>query len=198
MVVPIDSEARTLAWGITTDTIERDRAGWREYEGSGQAARDAKALYADIETEPLRSILDSASDTETKLWPHFSIPDIESWHRGRVCVIGDAAHALPPNGEGTVLAFEDAAFMSRLLTSNQAVDQGFSKLFSHFEVKRRERVEEIKKGSRPSNVIKSKTGPWLWWAKQWAFWAYFTWHRGQVTMGRKEVYDVMTESVAVD
>lgn len=198
MVVPIDKNGETLAWGITTDTAERDRAKWKEYEESGQAARDGKAMFADVATEPLRSVLDNADEKQAKVWPHHSLPDLPIWHRGRVCLLGDAAHALPPNGQGTALAFEDAAFMSRMLSSDRVVAKGYDKLFSHFESSRRKRVEEIKKSAKPSSTVKSTTGPWAWWIKQWAFWAFFTWHRGQVRFGRDGSYDVMTESINVE
>lgn len=197
MIIPIDKEAKTLAWGITADTIERDRAGWKEYEVSGQAAMDAKALFADNQTEPLRSILDAANDSEAKVWPHSSLPEISKWHRGRVCVISDAAHALPPNGQGTELAFEDAAFLSRLLSSDQAIGQGFDKLFNHFEASRRKTVNEMKKASRPSKAFKTKTKPWVWWVKRRALWAFFSWNRGVVPLGKKKSYDIMAEDIVV-
>ncbi|PYO58099.1 MAG: hypothetical protein DMD83_05850 [Candidatus Rokuibacteriota bacterium] len=35
--------------------------------------------------------------------------DVDEWHRGRVVLIGDAAHAGPPHmGEGGCMAMEDA------------------------------------------------------------------------------------------
>lgn len=198
MVVPVDKAGETLAWGITTDTIEWDRDEWRAYEVSGQAARDAKATFADVTSQPLRSILDNADDAQAKIWPHHSLCDLPKWHRGRVCLIGDAAHALPPNGQGTAMAFEDAAYLSRLLSIDPSPRQDYTRLFAQFERVRRKRVDDIKRAAKPSSSIKSKSGPWAWWLKQWAFWVFFTWHRGQVRFGRDETYDVMTESIDVE
>ena len=98
MVIPIDAEGKTLAWGINTTVANRTRQGWRELERSGQAARLAKANYEKIKTEPVRSLLDNADDSQAKLWAPSSLPDLPHWHTRRVCLIGDAAHALPPNG----------------------------------------------------------------------------------------------------
>ena len=38
-----------------------------------------------------------------------------AWHQGRVCLVGDAAHATTPNmGQGGAQAIEDAYFLSQL------------------------------------------------------------------------------------
>lgn len=197
MAVPIDNEGETVAWGITTDVGERDRAGWKQYEVSGQAARDGKALFHDITTEPVRSILDNAVESEAKVWPHHFIGDISTWHKGRICLMGDAAHALPPNGQGSALAFEDAAYLSRLLSSTQAVEKGYDRLFAQFEAKRRIRVAQIQKSAKPSSVFKSRSSSWMWYLKKWAFWAFFVWNSRLVRMGSNESGDVMVESLEV-
>lgn len=88
--------------------------------------------------------------------------------------------------------------MSRLLSSKEALGKGFDKLFNHFEVNRRNQVEVIRKGARSSETIKSKSGPWVWWVKQWAFWAFFTWKGGKVQFGHDGEYSVMTESIEIE
>ncbi|KAJ7804837.1 hypothetical protein B0H14DRAFT_1610770 [Mycena olivaceomarginata] len=93
----------------------RTRAAWREYEASGEAARAAKRNYEGVQTPAIRTLMDNVRDDAVKLWTPHCIPDIPSWHRGRVRLIGDAAHALPPNGQGSPMAFEDAAYLARLL-----------------------------------------------------------------------------------
>ncbi|WP_328752869.1 FAD-dependent oxidoreductase [Streptomyces sp. NBC_00285] len=46
-----------------------------------------------------------------------------SWHRGRVVLVGDAAHCCPPTmAQGAAMALEDAWVLSRLLTSEAAWD----------------------------------------------------------------------------
>ncbi|MFD0689661.1 FAD-dependent monooxygenase [Actinomadura fibrosa] len=46
------------------------------------------------------------------------------WNRGRVVLIGDAAHTCPPTlAQGGAQALEDAAVLAELLTERQAVDQ---------------------------------------------------------------------------
>ncbi|KAJ7215112.1 hypothetical protein B0H12DRAFT_1274374, partial [Mycena haematopus] len=122
-----------------------DRAAWREYSMSGAAARAAKAHYASVLTEPIRSLMDNVKDDGVQLWVPHSMPDIPTWHRGRVCLIGDAAHALPPNGQGSAMAFEDAAYLSSLLSSEEALACGFERVFAQFERNRRARIDRVKR-----------------------------------------------------
>ena len=42
-------------------------------------------------------------------YPIYDMPPLPAWHRGAVCLIGDAAHAIGPHvGQGVSLALEDA------------------------------------------------------------------------------------------
>ncbi|KAJ7269996.1 hypothetical protein B0H12DRAFT_1216105 [Mycena haematopus] len=111
-VWPHNHDGSEVAWYVSEDLPDKDRAAWREYSMSGAAARAAKAHYASVLTEPIRSLMDNVKDDGVQLWVPHSMPDIPTWHRGRVCLIGDAAHALPPNGQGSAMAFEDAAYLS--------------------------------------------------------------------------------------
>jgi salicylate hydroxylase len=54
--------------------------------------------------------------TECSKWGLFTRPLTENWGRGRVQLIGDAAHAMLPNaGQGACQAFEDAYILARWL-----------------------------------------------------------------------------------
>jgi len=159
MVVPVDPHGKTLAWGISEQLEEKGRDTWREYEVSGEAARDAESNYSNITSEPIGSLLDIVEDTDVRLWAPYSIPDLPSWHLGRVCLMGDAAHALPPNGQGSAQAFEDTAIMSRLLSSESTGSYGG--LFATFERLRRPRIEQVrelsKMGGRWDEVVESES-----------------------------------------
>jgi 2-polyprenyl-6-methoxyphenol hydroxylase-like FAD-dependent oxidoreductase len=198
LAIPIDPKAETLAWGISEQLEEKDRQGWKEYEVSGKAARSVKSHYADCQTEPIGSLLDNAKDTECRLWAFYSIPDLPIWHSSRVCLIGDAAHALPANGQGAAQALEDAAYMGRLLSSEEATSKGFDAVFRHFETVRRARINEVKRLAKAAGTVKSKSGPWAWWLKQWAIWAFFTvWNRGVVRSSSITTFDVQKADIRV-
>jgi len=54
--------------------------------------------------------------TEVSKWGLFTRPLTRNWGRGRIQLIGDAAHAMLPNaGQGACQAFEDAYILSRWL-----------------------------------------------------------------------------------
>jgi salicylate hydroxylase len=54
--------------------------------------------------------------TECSKWGLFTRPLTQNWGRGRIQLIGDAAHAMLPNaGQGACQAFEDAYILSRWL-----------------------------------------------------------------------------------
>ncbi|KAJ6548635.1 hypothetical protein B0H19DRAFT_1265441 [Mycena capillaripes] len=97
MTIPIDPEGKTLAWIINQPVNEQSREEWRELEGQERQR-----------VSPMRM---------TTIFKLSRIPDLPKWHTPRVCLIGDAAHGLPPHGGlGSAMAFEDAAILTRLLT----------------------------------------------------------------------------------
>jgi 2-polyprenyl-6-methoxyphenol hydroxylase-like FAD-dependent oxidoreductase len=198
MAVQVDPEGKTLAWGVSEQLAEKGRDGWREYEVSGEAARAAKKHYADTKMEPIRSLLDHVDETAVRLWAPYSIPDLPTWHLGRVCLVGDAAHALPPNGQGSAMAFEDIALLARLLSATTTNAPDYDKLFGHFERTRRRRIERVKKLSQAAGQVKATSpGPWAWYFKSWLIWAYFAVHRFVLRDTRLTSYDVMTEDIDI-
>lgn len=63
------------------------------------------------------------------------------WNRGRVVVIGDAAHACPPTiAQGGAMALEDAAVLAELLTTRPQIDDS---LWDDFIERRFERVSVV-------------------------------------------------------
>jgi 2-polyprenyl-6-methoxyphenol hydroxylase-like FAD-dependent oxidoreductase len=70
----------------------------------------------------------------------YDVARLPTWHRGRVGLIGDAAHAVSPNsGQGASLALEDALCLAQTLRGAVPAEQAFAQ----FEATRRERVENI-------------------------------------------------------
>jgi salicylate hydroxylase len=65
--------------------------------------------------------------TECSKWGLFTRPLTQNWGRGRVQLIGDAAHAMLPNaGQGACQAFEDAYVLARWLDACSDPAEAFS------------------------------------------------------------------------
>jgi 2-polyprenyl-6-methoxyphenol hydroxylase-like FAD-dependent oxidoreductase len=64
-----------------------------------------------------------------------------SWHRGRVVLVGDAAHCCPPTmAQGAAMALEDAWVLAQLLTSGSAWDE---ELLTRYYERRIDRVRTV-------------------------------------------------------
>ena len=96
-----------------------------------------------------------ASDEPMPLSPVHSIPHLPRWHRDRMLVIGDAAHApSPSSAQGASLAIEDAVVLGSCLRAEPDVDAAFAR----FEQIRRPRVEKIIRWAARMNSSKA-AGP---------------------------------------
>jgi 2-polyprenyl-6-methoxyphenol hydroxylase-like FAD-dependent oxidoreductase len=69
----------------------------------------------------------------------------EPWNRGRVVLIGDAAHTCPPTvAQGGAQALEDAVVLAELLTTRAALDQ---ELWDEFHARRLPRARTVVEAS---------------------------------------------------
>jgi 2-polyprenyl-6-methoxyphenol hydroxylase-like FAD-dependent oxidoreductase len=106
--------------------------------------------------EPIAGIIRSAEGRIGR-FPIHDITSLPAWHRGPVCLIGDAAHATSPHaGQGASTALEDAIVLARCLRDLPDAEGAFAA----FERLRKDRVERIVAGARrtgnqkvPSNAL---------------------------------------------
>ena len=64
--------------------------------------------------------------TECSKWGLFTRPLTDNWGRGRIQLIGDAAHAMLPNaGQGACMAFEDSYILARWLAAESDPAEAF-------------------------------------------------------------------------
>jgi 2-polyprenyl-6-methoxyphenol hydroxylase-like FAD-dependent oxidoreductase len=88
---------------------------------------------------PMRAIIAAAQDG-FGAYPIHDMPTVTPWHRGRVVILGDAAHATSPSaGQGASLAIEDAVTLGRCLRDLPEPEQAFEA----FSALRRKRVERV-------------------------------------------------------
>jgi FAD-dependent urate hydroxylase len=114
----------------------------------GEWRRWLVELFEADDTPAVRII--EATHTELTGWTTYDVPTVPHWHRGRMVVIGDAAHATSPaSGQGASLALEDAVILARCLRDAATPEAAFAA----FVAGRRERVERIvAEGNKWSNT----------------------------------------------
>jgi 2-polyprenyl-6-methoxyphenol hydroxylase-like FAD-dependent oxidoreductase len=115
--------------------------------------REMLAIYSGYH-EPIETLI-----RNTQATVKHNIHDIQSlptWQRGRVLLIGDAAHAVSPNsGQGASMALEDAMYLAKLLR-----DCGdYAQVFAQFEQARKPRVEKIVAEGRRRGNDKTVVSP---------------------------------------
>jgi 2-polyprenyl-6-methoxyphenol hydroxylase-like FAD-dependent oxidoreductase len=72
--------------------------------------------------DDVREVLTDPERLNYRHFEHHVLP--APWNRGRVVLIGDAAHICPPTlAQGAAMALEDAAVLAELLVARDAVDQ---------------------------------------------------------------------------
>ncbi|KAK8202207.1 hypothetical protein M8818_005734 [Zalaria obscura] len=92
-------------------------------------------------------------------WAIFDTGDspLERYNKGRVCVLGDAAHATSPHhGAGAGMCIEDAAVMAELLADERvakAGKRGIEAAFQTFSDVRKERSQWLVQSSRRSGDL---------------------------------------------
>jgi 2-polyprenyl-6-methoxyphenol hydroxylase-like FAD-dependent oxidoreductase len=113
---------------IVDGTVYRERLRQLHQEDPPEVARILEAVRDDIGA-----------------WAVFELPSIPRWHRGKICLIGDAAHVVGPHlGQGTSLALEDAFMLAKCIRDIRDP----AAAFPAFERIRRERVERVAAQSR--------------------------------------------------
>jgi len=95
---------------------------------------------------PWDDILQTLTDPGTVSYTLFEALVVPApWNRGRVVLIGDAAHACPPTlAQGGAQALEDAAVLTELLLSRDAPDDA---LWAAFTARRFERAKTVVEAS---------------------------------------------------
>ncbi|EPD95891.1 MULTISPECIES: FAD-dependent monooxygenase [Streptomyces] len=89
-------------------------------------------------------------------YPIYDMPSIPTWHKGRVCLVGDAAHATSPHvGQGASMAMEDGIVLAKCVRDIPDVRQAFAA----FQGARKDRVEKvIKEGRKTGNQKAAANG----------------------------------------
>jgi 2-polyprenyl-6-methoxyphenol hydroxylase-like FAD-dependent oxidoreductase len=139
------------AWSGPAGTLlliplsEHQVYGYASATGHGSVGNDPEWLRVTFDhyPEPVREAVSSALRTPASLY-HSPVHEVRlrTWHRGRVVLIGDAAHATAPVwAQGAALAAEDALVLAELLVMHR----DWTDVGTEFERRRRRRVEHVQR-----------------------------------------------------
>jgi salicylate hydroxylase len=85
-------------------------------------------------------------------WGLFAVRPLQTWQRGRVVLLGDAAHGmLPHHGQGANLTIEDAITLAELL--NTCGFEEFDDAMQRYQTLRRVRTRIVQRSARATNTL---------------------------------------------
>jgi salicylate hydroxylase len=98
-------------------------------------------------SEPVKNILSLVKKPD--MWALFDHLPVATYHRkGKICLLGDSAHASTPHhGAGAGMAVEDAFILSKLLASIKSVGE-LESAFAAYDAVRRPRSQRLVSSSR--------------------------------------------------
>jgi salicylate hydroxylase len=147
---PIDKGATLNVVAFQTKTDNRwEHDDWVVPGTTEQALEDFKDW-----SQPVRDLL--ANLKSPSVWALFEHPPASTYHRnGRICLLGDCAHASTPHqGAGAGMAIEDAAVLSRLLGHVGDADPAIlTKVFHAYDQLRRPRSQKLVTTSRDAGQL---------------------------------------------
>ncbi|MGW1887117.1 FAD-dependent monooxygenase [Streptomyces sp. NPDC001970] len=142
-------------WFANVPRAVEPARGEVERIGSDEWRRTLVVAFTDDAGPAARIIEATSSDNIMKASPVHLLRRLPAWHRGRMIVLGDAAHApSPSSGQGASLAIEDAVILARCLRDTSS----YADAFTTFVDLRRPRVEKIVKQAARINNSKA-AGP---------------------------------------
>lgn len=103
---------------------------------------------------PVPEVLAAVTDAETGFFPHYRQRVPRAWGTGRMTVIGDAAHSMPPTrAQGANQALEDAWAVARALRAAPDV-QAVPAALRAFEQERAARVSVVTRQANREDINK--------------------------------------------
>ncbi|MGW5736119.1 MULTISPECIES: FAD-dependent oxidoreductase [Streptomyces] len=131
----------SAAWAVNLPHREPMTQTEAQAVGAKEWLKRLRTAFADDRTQAPDLLADTDPQDLLITGPTETMPQVTSWSRGRMILIGDAAHATSPtSGQGASLATESAVQLARCLR-----DLPPDQAFKTYESLRRPRAEKIQK-----------------------------------------------------
>jgi salicylate hydroxylase/6-hydroxynicotinate 3-monooxygenase len=143
-------------------------AGWvtRESWSAKGDVEELRAAYEGFHSD-VRAVLEACPDCHK--WAILEREPLERWSRGRVALLGDAAHPMTPYmAQGGATAIEDAAVLARCLA--EAGGTNIEAAFRRYEAHRKPRTSLIQAISSANTWMREGNSDTAW------LYGYDAWH----------------------
>jgi len=122
----------------------------RESRAWGLESVDAlRASFGEFTDSRVRRAFGALTSTESVVCTDIEEVQQAAWTRGRVALLGDAAHALTPNmGQGAGMAMEDAVVLAEELAMASRGEKPVPAALASYVARRQRRVETVVRLSR--------------------------------------------------
>jgi 2-polyprenyl-6-methoxyphenol hydroxylase-like FAD-dependent oxidoreductase len=132
-------------------------AGGGTGKSSPEWKREAQAEFKEW-YEPVRAVIDATPEAGVSRQDIYDLKPIDLWSKGRVTLLGDAAHATTPTlGQGGCMAIEDSVVLSRVLAGGGDV----SACLRDYSDQRFRRANGIVRQARRHGVLYHAANPLL-------------------------------------
>ncbi|KIX01084.1 uncharacterized protein Z518_10150 [Rhinocladiella mackenziei CBS 650.93] len=172
----------------TEDVVSRE--GWLA-RGSEQdwIKQDVKSRYGNSAIGFLDPLIDSTD--HWTLYPVYKLAPKGKWSSSRTILLGDAAHAMPPQGESTGYALEDAILFARVVQNNR--EKELPEIFTAYQRVRRERIDKAYEESAFGWDTQKDSGWFTFLLRTWITSAFLWWT--STARQRRYMEDVATMSL---
>lgn len=125
-------------------------ANWTEYPRLTRSGTRDEALRDFSSFGPNVRHLLELTEPELNIWAIYDLPPLPTFYKGRMVVVGDAAHATSPHhGAGAGFCIEDSALLADLLADTRVRGvQDLEAVLATFDAVRRERSQWLVDSSR--------------------------------------------------
>jgi 2-polyprenyl-6-methoxyphenol hydroxylase-like FAD-dependent oxidoreductase len=146
LLAPQLADGTELLAGTQRRFPEQDRQGWEKIAADKGYQHKFLEEGMEYRSELMRSAIRNIPDDSLYIWALYTLPHLPSWtsNGGRVILIGDAAHAIPPTtGQGANQAFEDGYSLALLLKGLEKRDGKLEQGLKWWQSMREERVGRL-------------------------------------------------------